>query len=680
LLHVTPQKTGADAISAVLADPLRRIDPLKALADQRARPLVGPALARVPVPLTPLPPALLPGAPQREAQFYVELGLTCEALREFSSAVAAFRKATEIQPDLRAAWLKLAELLTRLRINAEAASARAQAQALSAQAPPAHTERPAPSQALSSAKLERQTLAWAKRIRESPPESSGVTLREHLRREPTDVAALRVLANIGASKGMHVAAQHLLERALALAPFHPQLRMEYVGLLMAQSNAAPALPIIESLIADDPGNLDHRASQAICLSNIGEFGRAIAIFESLRDKVAADPNLMVSYAYALRYAGRAADGARVCRECIALAPGMGRAWWALADSRREKFTQADIETMRSQLDNAGVPPAERYHLHYALGHALEQAADYAGSFSHYASGAALKRAELHYDPAHNAREMARQRSFFTAARLAAGAAHGNPDPAPIFIFGLPRVGSTLIEQILASHSAVEGTQELFEIADIAADIGMVYGFAERSLYPERIEMLSPEEIAAFGARYIDRTRKFRRTTRPFFIDKMPGNWTYLGLIQIILPNAKFIDARRHPVASGFAAFKQLFGSGMDFSYNLAEFGGYYNEYLRSMAHFDHVLPGRVHRVIYENLVTDTEAEIRRLLAYCGLPFEPACLRFWETQRAVATPSAEQVRRPMSITAKDQWRNYEPWLGPLKAALNVPGVPPWNPAA
>jgi tetratricopeptide (TPR) repeat protein len=677
---MTPPKTGAEAIAASFADPLRRIDPLRALADQRARPLVGPARAQVPVSLTPLPPALQPGAPPRDASFYVELGLTCDALREFESAAAAFRKATEIQPGLRVAWLKLAELLTRLRINGGAAEARAHAKALPDEAAPRQIALSAPALAAASAKLERQVQAWAKRIRESPPESSGATLRDHLRRDPTDVAALRVLAGIGASKGMHVAAQHLLERALALAPFHRQLRMEYVALLMAQSNGALALPVIESLIADDPDNLDHRTHQAICLAHVGEFDRSLAIFEGLRGKVAADPNLMVSYSYALRYAGRGADSARVCRDCIARAPSIGRAWWGLADLRRDKFTPADIETMRAALDDAELPSAERYHLHYALGHALEQAGDFADSFSHYASGAALKRAELKYDMTHNAREMARQRAFFTAARLADRAAHGHPDPAPIFIFGLPRVGSTLIEQILASHSAVEGTKELFEIADIATEIGMVYGFAERSLYPERIATLSPTEIADLGARYIDRTRKFRRTPRPFFIDKMPGNWTYLGLIQTILPNAKFIDARRHPVASGFAAFKQLFGSGMDFSYNLTEFGGYYNEYLKTMAHFDHVLPGRVHRVIYENLVTDTEAEIRRLLEYCGLPFEPACLRFWETQRAVATPSAEQVRRPISSTAKDQWRHYELWLGPLKAALNVPGVPPWNPTA
>jgi tetratricopeptide (TPR) repeat protein len=667
-----PAAAGSDPIANLLGERLRFRDPLKDLAEQRARPLLKPA--PVPPPMTPLPPALRPDAPARPARFYYELGVTCDAMGESESAIAALRRATEIEPGMQAAWAKLGDLLTWVRDTEAAAAAKARACAL----PVAEDEKP-PAQSVSSAAVEKQMRDWTKRILESPPETSGPTLREHLRREPTDVAALRVLADIGSSKGMHIAAQRLLERALKLAPAHRPLRMEYVGALMAQQNAALALPVLEGLLAEAPGTTDQLILQANCLAILGEFDRSLSVFESVREKVGASPDFLLSYAYALNYAGRGAECALVYRECLALAPGTGRAWWGLADSRREKFSPSDIATMRDQLNNDALPFVERYHMLYALGHALEQAGEYADSFAHYAKGAALKRTEVQYDSAHNSREMARQRSHFTAARLAAAAVHGHPDPAPIFIIGLPRVGSTLIEQILATHSAVEGTQELFEIADIAAELGMIPGFAERSLYPERIEKLAPGEIAALGARYIERTRKFRRTTRPFFVDKMPGNWTYLGLIHSILPNAKFVDARRHPMASGLAAFKQLFGSGMNFSYNLSEFGRFYNEYLRTMAHFDAVLPGRVHRVIYENLVTDTEAEIRRLLDYCGLPFEPACLRFWETERAVATPSAAQVSRPISSTAKDQWRHFDPWLGDLKAALNVPGVPSWNPA-
>jgi tetratricopeptide (TPR) repeat protein len=625
------------------------------------------------LPTTPLPPALRPDAPARPARFYYELGITCDVLDEKESAIAALRRATELEPGMRAAWLKLADLLTWVRDDNAAEAAKARAQALPAEA------NGQPPQMLPPAALEKQMRAWVKRIRESPPEKSGPTLREHLRREPTDVAALRVLADIGGSKGMYFAAQRLLERALRLAPLHRPLRMEYVGACMAQQNAALALPVLEGLLAEAPATAEDLILKANCLTMLGEFERSLVIFESVLAQAAPNPYLLISYAYALNYAGRGDDCARAYRECIALAPGTGRAWWGLADSRREKFSASDIETMRGQLSDAAMPAVERYHMHYALGHALEQAGNYAESFTHYAKGAALKRTEVQFDAAHNGREMARQRSYFTAARLAAAAVHGHPDSAPIFIIGLPRVGSTLIEQILASHSAVEGTQELFDIADIAAELGMIPGFAEHSLYPERIEKLAPDEIAGLGARYIERTRKFRRTGRPFFVDKMPGNWTYLGLIHSILPNAKFIDVRRHPMASGLAAFKQLFGSGMNFSYNLTEYGSFYNEYLKTMAHFDAVLPGRVHRVIYENIVTDTEAEIRRLLAYCGLPFEATCLRFWETERAVATPSAAQVSRPISSASKDQWRHYEPWLGDLKAALNVPGVPPWNPA-
>jgi hypothetical protein len=268
----------------------------------------------------------------------------------------------------------------------------------------------------------------------------------------------------------------------------------------------------------------------------------------------------------------------------------------------------------------------------------------------------------------------RMKDFFTPARFAAAAGKGCPDPSPIFIVGLPRAGSTLIEQILASHSQVEGTMELPEINNIVRDIGATLTAFR---YPEVLAEFDADALAALGQRYIERSRLYRKTDKPFFIDKMPSNWMHTGLIQMILPNAKFIDARRHPVATCFAAFKQLFGVAADYTYDLGGLARYYKFYLDRMAHFDSVLPGRVHRVLYENMVDDTEAEIRRLLDYCGLQFEPACLRFWENKRAVATPSAEQVRRPIFREGLDQWRRYEEFLGPLKKSLDAPDVPRWD---
>ncbi len=657
---------GTEPVGAAVLDALRFRDPLKDLAAQRARPLGAQAASAKPALVAAPMPALEPGAPARPASYFLDLGLTCAAMGEVAGAIAALRRATSLDPTLRPAWSKLGDLLTKARDSQAAADAYARARDAAEPAP-------RPKSTLSPARLEQDCRKWAQRISSAPRDASGRILREHLRTDPTDVAALRLLAEIGQRKGLNAAAQLLLERALDLAPDHVPLRVEYVNVLMAQGKNTLPRPIIEKLVQDDPSNRHHRIVLAICLGNLGEFERSIALYEELMTEIAKEPSLLVNYSYALRYAGRRDDSVRVCRQCLQIAPGSGQAWWSLANIKNERLTPADVQEMLRQLENDRLPVMERYNIHYALGAALERMRDYEKSFTHYAKGAALRRPLVNFNADDWAKEMARHRAFFTADRIAAGAAHGNPDPAPIFIVGLPRVGSTLIEQILATHSLVEGTHELDEIGVISDGIGMSSALGTASLYPERFAEYAPQAIAALGVRYIENTRQFRRTERPFFVDKMPGNWLYIGLILSILPNAKIIDARRHPMASGFAAFKQLFAAGAQYSYDLTELGRYYGEYVKTMAHFDRVMPGRVHRVSYESMVTDTEAEIRRLLDYCALPFEPACLRFWENKRAVATPSAEQVRQPISRDAKDQWRNYEPWLGPLEKALRKEAV-------
>jgi cytochrome c-type biogenesis protein CcmH/NrfG len=646
-------------LATSLARGLHVRDPFKELAEQRARPIVGPALA--PRPGLTLP-ALQPGAPPRDAAYFLELGRTCAAMGELVNAVAALRHATGLEPGLRPAWEKLGDVLMRLRDNEGAKAAHATAHALPAPAP-ARPERK------NAARLESEAQAWAKRLAEGNPEASGPMLRAHLRTEPTDVAALRLLAQIGSRKKLFAQAEGLLARALELAPHHIPLRFEYAHILFSQVKNTAALPVIEALVEEEPGNPAHSMLLAMCLANLGEFDRSLALYERLMDEMVKQPELLTHYAYTLRYAGRRADSVAVARRALALAPRTGVPWWCLADMKNEAFSDADLAAMRRQLEDDAMPALERYHLQYALGKALEQQGAFAESFTHYAKGAALRRAEISYSADGNTQEMARHRAFFTEFRLAAGAAHGHPDPAPIFVVGLPRVGSTLVEQILASHSAVEGTQELREISEISNDIGLYFGMGAGSQYPERLAGFSPEQIAAYGARYIANTRMFRRTDRPFYIDKMPGNWVFTGLIHTILPNAKIIDVRRHPMATGFSVFKQLFSTGADYSYDLTEIGRYYSDYVKTMAHFDQMLPGRVHRVSYETLVADTEAEIRAMLEYCELPFEPACLRFWETRRAVATPSVEQVRRPIFKDAVEQWRNYAPWLDKLEQALD-----------
>ncbi|MBS0362372.1 MAG: sulfotransferase, partial [Proteobacteria bacterium] len=300
---------------------------------------------------------------------------------------------------------------------------------------------------------------------------------------------------------------------------------------------------------------------------------------------------------------------------------------------------------------------------------FEDAGDYEASFRCYAEGARIRRGQVEYDPAETTAQLERSRALFTPEFFAARAGQGHPDPAPIFVVGLPRSGSTLVEQILASHSQVEGTMELPDIIFLARSLTDARGEGERGAYPDVLARLSGDELSALGRAYMDRTAIQRKLGRPFFIDKMPNNFLHAGLISLILPNARIVDTRRDGMATGFSAFKQHFARGQNWSYDLAEIGWFYRDYVALMAHFDTVMPGRIHRVNYEAMVDDTEAEVRRLLAYCGLPFEPECLEFHRNSRPVRTASSEQVRRPIFRQGIDQWRRYEPWLAPLRAALS-----------
>ena len=357
-------------------------------------------------------------------------------------------------------------------------------------------------------------------------------------------------------------------------------------------------------------------------------------------------------------------------------PGLGDAYWSLANLKTEPFADDEVAAMEGQLRRPEVAGEDRFHLHYALGKALEDRADFDGSFTHYAEGARLRRAEAPYDPEEFEDLLARSKALFTRDFFAERLGWGAASEAPIFVVGLPRSGSTLIEQILASHSAVEGTMELPEIGAIARSFGRAARRGDAAAYPEVLANLDRGRLLELGETFLERTQIQRRRGTPRFIDKMPNNFHHLGLIHLMLPNARIIDARRHPMAAGFSAFKQHFARGQAFSYDLADVGRYYRFYVDLMAHFDEVLPGRVVRVIYEDMVADTEGETRRLLAALDLEFEPACLKFYENSRAVRTASSEQVRRPIFREGLDQWRNYEPWLTPLSDALG-PALNHWR---
>jgi tetratricopeptide (TPR) repeat protein len=504
-------------------------------------------------------------------------------------------------------------------------------------------------------------------------------LRPRLKEKPLDVAAIRMMAELAGRLGRHGDAENLLRRALELAPGFAAARANLATVLYRQNRAADAIAELDQLLAGDPDNAAHRNLKAAALGRIGGFEEAIALYEEVL-RVHPQPKIWMSYGHVLKTVGRQAEAIAAYRRALALAPALGEVWWSLANLKTVNFSDADIAAMQAALARNDITAEDRYHLEFALGKALEDAGHHAAAFQHYCAGNARRRAELDFDIDEVTGTVARHAATLTAGLLAARNGDGHSARDPIFILGMPRAGSTLVEQILASHPLIEGTQELPDIAQMARRLGQRKHRSDTSAYPECLAELPAAELAALGAEYLERTRVHRKTDRPLFIDKMPNNWAHTGFIHLILPNAKIIDARRHPLGCCFSNFKQHFARGQAFSYSLDDVGRYYRAYVAMMAHIDTVLPGRVHRVIYETMVEDTETELRRLLDYLEVPFDAACLKFYENERAVRTASSEQVRQPINRSGMDQWQAFEPWLEPLKHALGpvldaYPAVPP-----
>ncbi|HEY4943543.1 MAG TPA: sulfotransferase [Rhizomicrobium sp.] len=459
----------------------------------------------------------------------------------------------------------------------------------------------------------------------------------------------------------------LLQQCLAQAPDFTAARRNYASLLLKQlGDPAGAIAQIDILLQDEPGNARFHAFRAGALGLTGDYDGALGAYDVALTLSPADAGLWLRYGHALKTSGRAGDAQIAYAKSNALQPS-GEAWWSLADLKTHRFTTNDLSDMRSLMQRSNLQHADRAMLHFAIAKALEDAGDYRTAFQHYNSGNTLKRVLQGYNPSELTAYVDRAAALFTPAFFAEHAGGGDPAPDPIFVVGLPRSGSTLVEQILASHSAIEGTMELSDMIAVAR-AAMGPGPFDFNSYPGALTNLDPEALRALGADYLARTRVYRRAGKPLFIDKMPNNFVHTGLIHLILPNAKIIDVRRHPLACCLSAFKQHFAVGQNFSYDLSHLGHYYADYVRLMAHVDDALPGRVHRVFYEDLVADPENEVHRLLAYCGVPFEAQALRFHENRRAVRTASAEQVRRPIFTDGLESWRNFEPWLNPLKATL------------
>lgn len=493
-------------------------------------------------------------------------------------------------------------------------------------------------------------------------------LRDRLKAQPTDVAAIRMLAETGMRLGRYDDAEKLLSRCVELAPGFTPARHNYATVLYRHNKPVEAIAQLDVLLAGDAHNPAYLNLKAAALGRIGEYHEAIELYDRVLKAHPRHPKTWMSYGHALKTVGRQADSVEAYRRSLALAPHLGEAWWSLANLKTVTFSAEDVAAMEAQLARDDLADEDRFHLHFALGKAFEDQARYEESFRHYEEGNRLRKYELSYEADETTTHVRRSKALFTPEFFAARAGQGSSAPDPIFVVGLPRSGSTLVEQILSSHSQVEGTQELPDIIAMARRLGGGAKKSSAGRYPDVLAELSPKELYQLGEEYLSRAEVHRKLGRPFFIDKMPNNWAHLGLILLALPNAKIVDARRHPLGCGFSGFKQHFARGQGFTYDLTDIGRYYADYVELMAHFDAILPGRVHRVIYEQMVSDPEAETRRLLDYCGLPFEEACLRFYENDRAVRTASSEQVRKPIFTDAADHWRNYDMWLGPLKAAL------------
>jgi len=582
------------------------------------------------------------------AAAHYELGIALGAARRGEAAIAALERAVELAPALPDAWRALADHKSALGDDPGADAAYAQ-----------H---------IKHATRDPRLLEAGKALCENKMPVAEAILRPHLPRKPTDVAAIRMLAEVAARLSRYGDAEKLLTRCLELAPSFAPARMQLAFVLHRAGKPVEALAQIDRLLGTDARNPAYRNLKAGILTRLGDVDASTALYAGVLEEYAGHPKVWMSYGHSLKAAGRTAEAIAAYRRALQLAPSIGEAWFSLANLKTFRFDAADLGAMQQQLARSDLKLEDQFHLHFALGKAQEDEQRFEQAFEHFEKGNALRRSVIHWDARENTAHVKRSKAVFTTELFAERAGSGCFAPDPIFIVGLPRAGSTLLEQILASHPLVEGTQELPDIMQLSRELGGKKSRAGTSKYPDVLEDLEPERLRALGERYLAATRLQRRTSAPFFIDKMPNNWAHVGFIQLILPNAKIIDARRHPLACCLSGFKQHFARGQHFSYGLEDIGRYYRDYVELMAHFDRVLPGRVHRVIYERMVDDLEAEVHRLLDYCGLEFDGRCLRFHENERAVRTASSEQVRRPIYREGKDHWRNYAEWLRPLERAL------------
>jgi tetratricopeptide (TPR) repeat protein len=583
----------------------------------------------------------------RFSRLYQERGHCYVAMRAAPRAIEAFLRAVNINPALPASWGMLAGLY---RLSGDSGNA------LTASQHVATLEGLPPEIVLATSLFSDGELSAAENI-----------TRKFLLTHGNHIEAMRLLARIGLARDVLDDAELLLEAVVTLAPDYRIARFDYALVLLERHKYREARTQLEQLLREEPDNPNYGTLYATACVGLGEHDKAITLYRQLLPQAPQKEELHLLLAHAHKALGKTDESIQAYRAAAAARPRFGDAYWSLANLKTYRFLDEEIAQMRADEAAPETSPLDRYHLCFALGKAYEDRALYAESWHYYERGNAHKRTESRYRPDIFETNTSKQVEICTREFFVARAGWGATAPDPILIVGLPRSGSTLVEQILASHSAVEGTQELSDVQRIVLDLQGRDRDLDNPRYPGVMQQMKQDDFLRLGEKYLRDTRAYR-TDRPHFIDKMPNNFRHLGLIHLMLPNARIIDARREPMGCCFSNLKQLFANGQEFTYSIEDIARYYRTYLELMQHWDQVLPGRVLRVWHEDVVEDLEGNVRRILDFCGLPFEPACLQFYKTERSVRTASSEQVRQPIYREGLDQWRHYESWLEALKAAL------------
>jgi len=579
-------------------------------------------------------------AHQEEGHTYRDMGRADDALRAYS-------RACRFNPALQASWGGQHKILLKKGLHQQAARIKAQLDRVQ--------------------KMPTALVGVTDLIAQGRLLKAEDICRQFLQMNPRHVEGMRLLADIGMRLGVLDDAEFLLASATKFEPDNTQVRIDYIQALRKRQKFSQAKEQAARLLRNAPHNPQFQSLFAVESMQTGDYDTALATFDDVLQQLPGDPITLTSKGHVYKTRGQFPAAVGAYHDALRNQPQYGEAYYSLANLKVYSFSGDEIETMNALAEDGNLSHMDRVYLNFALGKAYEDLADFNTSFTYYERGNRLKKSQCRYQAAQMADDMAAQREVCSAQLFGHKAAAGHIAPDPIFILGLPRAGSTLLEQILSSHSEVDGTLELPNILSLSQRLRRRGRKNGASRYPEILATLSDTECEEFGKAYIDDTR-IHRQGAAFFIDKMPNNFRHIGLIHLILPNARIIDARRHPMACCFSGYKQLFAEGQEFSYSLRDLGQYYRDYVALMEHWDAVLPGKVLRVHYEDVVTDLKQQVERILDYCKLPFEDACINFHNTKRSVRTPSSEQVRRPIYQSGLDQWQHYESRLGPLKEAL------------